>query len=197
MTEGAIVSVVDQKQDARTIFGFWVYLMTDCILFATLFATYIVLHNGTYGGLPGSRIFSLPLALAQTMILLTSSFSCGLGMVAARRYKKGGVILAFAISFLLGAAFIGLEIHEFWEMVKEGNSWRRSGFLTAFFSLVGTHGCHVTIGLLWMLILLPQVAVRGLGSTRMRRLICLSTYWHFLDIVWIFLFTVVYLMAFV
>jgi cytochrome o ubiquinol oxidase subunit III len=197
MTEATVISITSPDQDARTIFGFWLYLMTDCILFATLFAGYAVLRNNTFGGPSGAELVNLKLALTQTLLLLTSSFTCGLGMLAARRGQTRGLVIGFALSFLLGASFVALEINEFAHMAMEGNSWKRSGFLTGFFSLVGTHGCHVTMGLLWMLMTLPQVMRKGLTSTNMRRLTCLSTYWHFLDIVWIFVFTVVYLMAFV
>lgn len=197
MTEATAISIANPEQDARTIFGFWLYLMTDCILFATLFAGYVVLHNGTFGGPTGTQLFNLHLALTQTLLLLTSSFTCGLAMLAARRGQEKRVLIGFGLSFLLGACFVALEVNEFVHMALEGNSWKRNGFLTGFFTLVGTHGCHVTMGLLWMVVTLPQVVRNGLTSTTMRRLTCLSTYWHFLDIVWIFVFTVVYLMAFV
>ena len=184
-----------EEKDNVSIFGFWVYLMTDCVLFASLFATFAVLRNNTYGGSPGSELFSLPYVLTETLLLLTSSFSCGLAMLAARRGDKRSVLLLFGLTFLLGAAFLGLELSEFRHLAADGNSWRRSGFLSSFFTLVGTHGLHISIGLLWMAISMYQVVRRGLGRTTIRRLTMLSLFWHFLDIVWIFIFTIVYLLG--
>lgn len=182
-------------EDSKTIFGFWVYLMTDCLLFASLFATYAVLRNNTWGGPPGSELFSMPFVLAETLILLTSSFTCGLAMLAVRSQQKSRALAWFGVTFLLGLAFLGMEISEFAALVQEGNSWQRSGFLSAFFTLVGTHGLHITAGLIWILVLLWQVFRKGLGSSVVRRLTMLSLFWHFLDIVWIFIFTIVYLMG--
>lgn len=177
----------------KTYFGFWVYLMTDCILFASLFATYAVLQNNTFGGPSGHEIFKLPFVLAETMILLTSSFTAGLAVLAAHRNKRIEVIAWFALTFLLGAAFLTLELSEFTKLVQEGNSWQRSGFLSAFFTLVGTHGLHIATGLLWMGVTMAQIARRGLTSASVRRLTLLSMFWHFLDLIWIFIFTIVYL----
>jgi cytochrome o ubiquinol oxidase subunit 3 len=186
------------KEDAvssKSVFGFWVYLMTDCILFATLFATYAVLRNSTYGGPSGQQIFSLNLVLAMTIILLISSFTAGLGWLAARRGDKKQVFRWYAVTFLLGAAFLTLELREFAQLAHEGASWRRSGFLSAFFTLVGTHGAHITAGLIWMLVLVPRSIKRGLNFVNIQRLTCLTLFWHFLDVVWIFIFTVVYMMG--
>lgn len=180
---------------AKTSFGFWVYLMTDCILFATLFATFVILRGNTNGGEGGAELFSLPFVLAETMILLTSSFTCGLAMLAAHQNKKQLMLFLFGITFLLGAAFLGLELTEFSNLAHEGNSWQRSGFLSAFFTLVGTHGLHITTGLIWMAVLLGQVWRTGFTPGNVRRLTLLSLFWHFLDIVWIFIFTIVYLMG--
>jgi cytochrome o ubiquinol oxidase subunit III len=180
---------------SKTIFGFWVYLMTDCVLFATLFATFAVLRNNTYGGPAGSDLFGLSFVLTETLILLTSSFTCGLAVLAARRYDKQQVLLWLTVTFLLGIAFLTMEVTEFRHLAAEGNSWRRSGFLSAFFTLVGTHGLHITAGLIWMLVLMGQLARRGLRAATARRLTMLSLFWHFLDIVWIFIFTIVYLIG--
>ena len=136
------------ESESMTYLGFWVYLMTDCMLFATLFATYAVLHNGTFGGPTSKDLFDLPYALAQTLILLVSSFTSGLAMLKERLNDKKWVIGWFAVTFLLGAAFLTLELREFSHFVHEGNSWQRSGFLSAYFTLVGTHGVHITTGLL-------------------------------------------------
>jgi cytochrome o ubiquinol oxidase subunit III len=181
----------------RVQFGFWVYLMTDLLMFAVLFAVYAVLNGNTAGGPSGKELYSLPLALAETLILLTSSFTCGIGMIAARQGDKNQVLFWFGITFVLGAAFLGLEIKEFVEFIHEGHTMQSSAFLSSFFILVGTHGLHITSGLLWMLITLIFMLKSGLTSSIARKLTLLSLFWHFLDIVWIFIFTIVYLRAFV
>lgn len=184
-----------QDIGAKNTFGFWVYLMTDCVLFAALFATYAVLHNNTFGG-PGAReLFSLPYVLVETLLLLTSSFTCGLGLLAARRGDKQQVLMWFGITFLLGLSFLTMEVTEFSHLAHEGNSWHRSGFLSSYFTLVGTHGVHIATGLLWMLVMLGRVLQGGLSKSTLRRLTLLSLFWHFLDVVWIFIFTIVYLLG--
>lgn len=184
-----------QEADSKSIFGFWVYIMTDCVLFASLFATYAVLRNNTFGGPSGHELFSAPYVLAETLVLLTSSFTCGLGILAARQKSKALTQLWLAITFLLGLTFLLLELHEFRDLVIHGNSWRRSGFLSAFFTLVGTHGLHITAGLIWMTTLGARIWNRGLTHKNVRQLTMLSMFWHFLDIVWIFIFTIVYMMG--
>jgi cytochrome o ubiquinol oxidase subunit III len=185
----------DQETYDRTLFGFWIYIITDCVMFATLFATYAVLHTNTFGGPSGSELFVLPEVLAETLILLTSSFTCGLAMQSAFRNEKNKVLAFFGITFLLGLSFLFIEFKEFYHLVHTGNSWERSAFLSSFFTLVGTHGAHITCGLLWIGVMLFQVARRGLTLPTLRRLSCLSMFWHFLDIIWIFIFTIVYLMG--
>jgi cytochrome o ubiquinol oxidase subunit 3 len=187
------LAVERENNEAKTIFGFWVYLMTDCVLFASLFATFAVLRNNTFGGPGGNEIFSLPFVLVETMALLTSSFTAGLGLLAVRRRDRQQVLLFFGITFLLGFFFLSLEISEFHKLYVEGNSWRRSGFLSAFFTLVGTHGLHITSGLVWMAVMMAKVAKSGVNNLSIKRLTMLSLFWHFLDIVWIFIFTIVYL----
>jgi cytochrome o ubiquinol oxidase subunit III len=179
----------------RTILGFWHYIMSDCILFATLFVTYAVLHNNTYGGPTSRQLFDLPYVLTETLILLTSSLACGLGLLEARRRDKNKTMIFFGATFLLGLAFLALEINEFYHLVQEGNSWQKSAFLSAYFTLVGTHGLHVASGLLWILVLMAQAWFGGLTWVIIKRFMCLSLFWHFLDIVWIFIFTLVYLMG--
>lgn len=192
----ALTSAQERREaDGKTVFGFWMYLMTDCVLFASLFATYAVLRTNTFGGPGGEVLFSLNFVLAETLILLTSSFTCGLGILAARRSQVRPVLILFGITFLLGLAFLGLEIHEFSHLYSEGDSWRRSGFLSAFFTLVGTHGLHITTGLLWMGTMMVRIKDTGLKRANIRQLTMLSLFWHFLDIVWIFIFTIVYLMG--
>ncbi len=187
----------EEVADDRVGFGFWVYLMTDLLMFAVLFATFSVLRNNTAGGPTGEELFKLPAVLVETLILLTSSFTAGLGMLAARRGSKNQVLTWFGITFLLGLAFLGLELKEFAEFASEGHTPQSNAALSAFFTLVGTHGAHITAGLLWMGTTLVFIWKRGLDSHLVRKLSLLSLFWHFLDIVWIFIFTVVYLMAFV
>jgi cytochrome o ubiquinol oxidase subunit III len=188
-------STIEKEVYSKTVFGFWLYLMTDCILFGILFATYAVLHNNTYGGPSARELFQLPFVLAETLLLLASSFTCGLAMLAARYGEKTRVLAWFGLTFLFGVSFLFLEITEFAYLVREGNSWERSAFLSAFFTLVGTHGLHITTGLLWMIILLVPVFRNGLTPVTLKRLMCLKLFWHFLDVVWIFIFTIVYLMG--
>jgi cytochrome o ubiquinol oxidase subunit 3 len=183
------------SEDSKTNLGFWVYLMTDCLLFGSLFATFAVLRNATFGGPSADEIFSLPFVLLETLILLTSSFTAGLAMLAVRSGDKRRVMWLFGVTFLLGASFVALEVNEFASLIREDHSWRVSAFLTAFFTLVATHGLHVTIGLLWMALLLIRLRQVGLTENVGRRLGLLAMFWHFLDIVWIFIFTIVYLMG--
>jgi cytochrome o ubiquinol oxidase subunit 3 len=183
------------QEDSKTLFGFWMYLMTDCVLFASLFATFAVLRHSTFGGPGGEELFSLPFVLAETLILLTSSFTCGLGILFARENKKNYTLALFGITFLLGVSFLYLEVNEFHKLAIEGNSWRRSGFLSAFFTLVGTHGAHITAGLIWISVMMARVYKKGLTAVNIKRLTMLSLFWHFLDIVWIFIFTIVYMMG--
>ncbi len=193
----ADTSVPDPHQDtfSKTVLGFWMYLMTDCLLFVTLFTTYAVLHHNTFGG-PSSRdLFSLSTAFTETMILLFSSVTCGLGVLSALQNKKNKVIVWLAISFLLGASFIAIELTEFTHLVQEGNSWKKSAFLSSFFTLVGTHGLHVSSGLLWMIVIMVQLFWFGVTAITFRRLVVFSLFWHFLDLIWIFIFTFVYLMG--
>ncbi len=185
----------EQRATKITIFGFWVYLMTDCVLFACLFATYAVLHHNTFGGPGPKELFSLPNVLAETLILLTSSFTCGLAMIAARKSNRTDTLFWFGVTFVLGVAFLVLELTEFRHLVHEGNSWRRSGFLSSFFTLVATHGLHISIGLFWILVMMFKTVKKGLTASNLKRLTMLSMFWHFLDVVWIFIFTIVYLMG--
>lgn len=193
----ADTSVPDPHQDtySKTILGFWMYLMTDCILFATLFATYAVLHNSTFGGPTSREIFSLDTAFAETMILLVSSITCGFAMLASLKKNKIHVIGWLTVTFMLGATFLALELHEFAGLINEGHSWTVSAFLSAFFTLVGTHGLHITVGLLWMLVVILQIFAKGITAITFRRLAVFSMFWHFLDLIWIFIFTFVYLMG--
>lgn len=187
----------DQHQDtfSKTTLGFWMYLMTDSLLFATLFCTYAVLHNEIFDGPSAKDLFSLSIAFTETMILLLSSVTCGLGMLSALQNKKNQVFAWLTVSFLLGSCFVAIELTEFTQLFQEGNSWKRSAFLSSFFALVSTHGIHVSFGLLWMIVMITQVFWLGVTVTTFRRLIAFSMFWHFLDLVWIFIFTFVYLMG--
>jgi cytochrome o ubiquinol oxidase subunit 3 len=169
--------------------------MTDLVLFASLFATYAVLRNNTNGGATGAELFSLPYVFIETLLLLTSSFTSGLALLAIHKNNKQATLLLFGITFALGAAFIGMELVEFSHLVSDGNSWRSSGFLSAYFTLVGTHGLHITVGLVWLAVIAGQLIWRGITPIVTRRTALFSLFWHFLDIVWIFIFSVVYLLG--
>ncbi|EPK4542366.1 cytochrome o ubiquinol oxidase subunit III [Serratia marcescens] len=177
------------------VFGFWIYLMSDCILFASLFATYAVLVNGTAGGPTGAHLFKLDFVLVETFLLLFSSITYGMAMIAMNKGKVAGVNLWLFLTFLFGLGFIGMELFEFHEFISEGFGPDRSAFLSSFFALVGTHGLHVTAGLVWIIVMMIQVSKFGLTATNKTRLMCLSLFWHFLDVVWICVFTVVYLLG--
>lgn len=187
----------DPNQDAfsRVTLGFWMYLMTDCLIFGTLFATYAVLHNNTFHGPSSKDLYSLPIAFAETMVLLLSSITSGFGLLASLKSKKNHVVFWLIIAFLFGASFIAMELNEFHRIAHAGHDWTKSAFLSSFFTLVGTHGLHVSIGLLWMAIMIGQVFFLGITIDVFRRIVIFSLFWHFLDLVWIFIFTFVYLIG--
>ena len=181
--------------NSTDVFGFWLYILTDCVLFATLFATYAVLRHSTFGG-PGLKPFiSLPYVLAETLLLLASSFTFGLSTLSLYKKKMSSGVFWLIATFLLGFSFVAMEVNEFFHMCSEGHCWYSSGAMSAFFTLVGTHGLHVTIGLIWMILLTLQWIRFGHTDTMFRRLTYLGLFWSFLDIVWIFVFTIVYLMG--
>ncbi len=187
---------MEHSADSKAVFGFWVYIMSDCLLFASLFATYAVLHTSTFGGLALGELFSMPFVLIETLILLTSSFTYGLVTLYAHHHNsKQKVMVWLVVTFILGAAFLGMEIAEFRTLIVEGNGPERSAALSAFFTLLGTHGLHVGIGLMWMVTLFVQVWRNGVIPVTLRKLSVLGLFWHFLDIIWIFIFTIVYLMG--
>lgn len=180
---------------ARKAFGFWIYLMTDLVLFAALFATFAVMSRSYAGGPAGKDLFSLPDVFTETMFLLSSSATYGLAMLATHNGRKGLALTGLAVTFVLGLGFISMEVSEFHTMILNGNGPSRSAFLSSVFTLVGTHGTHVIFGLIWMLVMMVQIFTKGLTAPVRSRLLLLSMFWHFLDIVWIGVFTVVYLMG--
>jgi cytochrome o ubiquinol oxidase subunit 3 len=178
------------------VFGFWLYLMTDCILFGSLFAVFAVMRTSFAGGPTAKDLLDIPGVAIETFLLLLSSITYGFAMLSANRQDTSRMTGWLTITFFLGAGFLGLEIHEFSSLVAEGNGPGRSAFLSAFFTLVGTHGLHVTVGLIWMAVLMVQtIGRRSVSAGAMTRLTCLSLFWHFLDIVWICVFSFVYLMS--
>ena len=178
---------------SKTTLGFWIYLMTDCVLFASLFASYAVLRGGTAGNVGPSDIFELNFVLVETVLLLVSSLTSGLALVGMRMANRHFVIAMLLATFVLGAAFLTMELYEFTKLVSEGHSWQSSAFLSAFFTLVGTHGLHIAVGLFWIIVLFWSLLKKGITNTLHKRVALFSLFWHFLDIIWIFIFTLVYL----
>jgi len=182
-------------EGSSTMLGFWLYLMSDCLIFAMLFATYGVLGTSYAGGPGPKELFELPLVAVNTAMLLFSSITYGFAMLNMTEGKKGATLGWLAITGLFGLCFIGIELYEFSHLIMEGAGPQRSAFLSSFFTLVGTHGLHVTFGLIWLVTLMVQVQAKGLIPANRRRLMCLSLFWHFLDVIWIGVFTFVYLMG--
>jgi len=182
-------------EGSSTMLGFWIYLMSDCLVFAMLFATYAVLGSSYAGGPGPKQLFDLPLVALNTTMLLLSSITYGFAMLAMNDGKRGVTQAWLAITGLFGLAFLGIELWEFSHLIHEGATPQSSAFLSAFFTLVGTHGLHVTFGVIWLVVLMVQVQVKGLVPANRRRLMCLSLFWHFLDVIWIGVFTFVYLMG--
>ncbi|WP_218239689.1 cytochrome o ubiquinol oxidase subunit III [Comamonas fluminis] len=178
-----------------TSLGFWLYLMSDCLIFAALFATYGVLGRNYAGGPSGKDLFDLSLVAINTAFLLMSSITFGFAMLQKQKKNVNGTLLWLAITGLLGAAFLAVELYEFHHLIHEGATPQSSAFLSSFFTLVGTHGIHVTFGLIWLITLMIQIKKHGLINENVRRINCLSMFWHFLDVVWIGVFTFVYLMG--
>ena len=176
-------------------YGFWIFILSDIVMFSGLFAAYAVLSGNTAGGPRGAELFNLRNVFIETMCLLFSSYTCGLGALSAERREAGRFFIFAALTFVLGAAFLVIEASEFAGMVERGAGPSRSAFLSGFFTLVGTHGVHVTSGLIWLIYLAAQVITKGLRAAVLRRLLCWSLFWHALDIVWVGVFTLVYLMG--
>lgn len=178
-----------------TMLGFWLYLMSDCLVFAVLFATYGVLGRNYAAGPSGADLFDLRLVAINTAMLLFSSITYGFAMLAMDKGRQAAMQAWLVVTGLFGLAFLSIELYEFAHLIREGATPMRSAFLSSFFTLVGTHGLHVTFGLIWLTVLMVQVSKRGLIEANRRRLLCLSMFWHFLDVVWIGVFTFVYLMG--
>ena len=185
----------ESHSDAMDVFGFWLYIMTDCVLFGSLFAVFIVLHHpGAYGPSLKPHI-DLYYVLGETLFLLLSNFAFGVAILASYHNRKCLTMFFLGLTFILGAIFVGMELKEFIHLVHVGYSWQVSGAASAFFTLVATHGLHVSFGLLWIVLMLLQVGTMGLNAVMHRRLTYLGLFWNFLDIVWIFVFTIVYLLG--
>ncbi|WP_449255447.1 cytochrome o ubiquinol oxidase subunit III [Bosea sp. (in: a-proteobacteria)] len=193
-----VFHVTDDEHEhsgGSTMLGFWMYLMSDCLVFAVLFATYGVLGRSYAAGPSGADLFDLKLVAVNTAMLLFSSITYGFAMLAMEKGRQAAVQGWLVVTGLFGLAFIGIELYEFHHMILEGATPMRSAFLSSFFTLVGTHGLHVSFGLIWLTVLMVQVSQRGLIEANRRRLMCLSMFWHFLDVIWIGVFTFVYLMG--
>ena len=180
---------------SMTGFGFYLYLLSDCVLFATLFAAFAVLHRAVADGPSGHQLFDLRNAFIETACLLTSSVTCGMAMLACDRRDSRAAFVALAATLVLGLAFLSMELREFAHMVSDGSGPSRSAFLSAFFTLVSTHGLHVTAGLVWMLVIVEQLLRRGFSDGVVRRMFCFSLFWHVIDVVWIAVFSFVYLIG--
>ena len=176
-------------------YGFWVFLLSDIVMFSALFATYAVLVNATVGGPTGAQLFNQKIVAIETACLLASSYTCGLMSLASGAQRVDRTYVLALVTFALGVAFLALELREFVGMIAIGATPQRSAFLSAFFTLVGCHGLHVTAGLVWLAVMMAQVAIRGFRPNVLRRLLCFALFWHTLDIIWVWLFTVVYLMG--
>jgi len=178
-----------------TLLGFWIYIMSDCILFATLFATYAVLSTGFAGGLTPLDLFDLNFVAVETTLLLFSSFTFGMAMLGAQQKNMTQLLLWLGVTFCLGAGFLCMELYEFYHFSHEGAGPTTSAYWSAFYALVGTHGLHVFAGMLWMIVLVVHLIKDGINDVNHTRLACLSMFWHFLDVIWICVFTIVYLMG--
>lgn len=190
-----VANEADHHPENGTMIGFWVYLMSDCLIFACLFAVYGVLGHSYAGGPSPATLFDLPMVAVNTSMLLLSSITYGFAMLAMAQGRKGGTLAWLAVTGLFGLAFLGFELSEFVELIHEGAGPQRSAFLSSFFTLVGTHGLHVSVGIIWLVTLMAQVMRGGLTPANQRRLMCLSLFWHFLDVIWIGVFSFVYLIG--
>jgi cytochrome o ubiquinol oxidase subunit III len=196
--EGELVNASEAGPAPKRIvvgYGFWIFLLSDIVMFSALFASYAVLAKATAGGPTGAQLFNQTSVAIETTVLLLSSYACGLMLLAANSRHQFGTVLGAAGVFLLGAAFLSLELREFHTMIAMGATPQRSAFLSAFFTLVGCHGLHVTVGLIWLALMMVQLAMWGFRPVVERRMLCFALFWHALDIIWVMIFTIVYLMG--
>jgi cytochrome o ubiquinol oxidase subunit 3 len=191
----AFYVTAEEHPHSSTMLGFWIYIMSDTLIFAMLFATFGVLRDRFAGGPTAEQVLDIPGVALNTAMLLVSSITCGFAMLEMQRNRKGATLIWLLVTGLFGVAFVGLELHEFAGMIAEGATPQRSAYLSAFFTLVGTHGTHVSVGILWLIVLMAQVAKKGLIHENVRRLMCFSLFWHFLDIIWVGVFSLVYLLG--
>jgi cytochrome o ubiquinol oxidase subunit III len=202
MTTGALTHSLEtvysgtvEEGPSTKAFGFWVYLMSDAVIFSLLFATYATMSRNYAGEPTGKELFDLGNAYHETLALLLSTLTCGFAMLSLGQNGKIGVLLWLGVTFLLGSSFISMELSEFHRLIQQGAGPERSGFLSAFFTLVGTHGLHVSVGLVWLLVMMAQTGFKGLTAPVRSRLYRFSLFWHFLDLVWVGIFSVVYLLG--
>lgn len=184
-----------QDADAKVVFGFWIFVLSDFILFATLFVTYAVLRDNTFGGISIKEIADLPVALTQTLLLLTSCLTYGLGLMAMQRGQKKRLLGWLGVTFVLGLAFVASDYHHMYTLFQAGHTWQDSAFLSAYYSLLGIQWVHMIFALLWILIVMAQLSLKGLNPTMKTRFACLGLFWDFLNIIWMFIFALVYLMG--
>lgn len=184
-----------EEENSKVIFGFWIFILTNFIMFAVLLVTYVVLRNNTYGGITIKDIVNLPHTLLQSLVFLTSSFTYGLTIISAKQNSKPWVMFWLVVTFIIGLVFLGLEHREFSNILATGHSWQSSAFLSSFFTLLGFHALNVIVGLLWIIILMVQLSLQNFTPTMRTRFACLGLYWDYLNVVWIFIYTVVYLMG--
>ncbi len=185
----------EEKVASKVTFGFWVYLMTDAILFAGMFATYAVLHNNTYGGPGIAQVATLDHILIQTLILIVSTFTYGLSFIALHRGRNSQLVLWLLVTFLLGLAFVGIEIKDCTSIVQSGYTWQTSAFLSAYFMILSIHAIHITVGLVWMVILLIQLSMQDMTTMMKTRFTCLSLFWNFITLMWLIIFSLIFLMG--
>lgn len=200
VSKGAVKEVFpDSHHDvySKTTFGFWLYILTDFMLFATLFAAYAVLHKSTFGGPPGKEILNLDIAYIQSHVFLLSTFIISLSGMYAHRRKEKLVKICLILTLILACFFLYLQFREFNHLVQSGNSWVNSGYLSAYFTVIGTHTLHVLIGLIWMVLILISIFLSGLTPILLRRIVCMKMFWQFLNIIWVFIFTIIYLLGFI
>jgi cytochrome o ubiquinol oxidase subunit 3 len=196
--EGESVNASEAGPASKRIvvgYGFWIFLLSDIVMFSALFASYAVVAKATAGGPTGAQLFSQQNAAIETAFLLLSSYTCGLMSLAANSHRYVGTLVGAVGTLLLGGAFLGFELHEFHSMIAMGATPQRSAFLSAFFTLVGCHGLHVSIGLIWLVLMMVQLAMWGFRPVVERRMLCFALFWHALDIIWVMIFTIVYLMG--